>query len=119
MAANQVCDSLSFPQSRFHVRQIRTPPLLPHSDRIDVYHRPSLFIHGRIFSVFVFACPVFDSHVFTTAESFAGVETRGTGVMGNECAEEGVRCMLIDGIFISVYVDLTIDINERLRYWYR
>lgn len=113
MTANKVRYNLPFLQPRFHVRQIRIPPSLPHSDRIDVYHRPSLLIYRRILSVFVFACPIFNSHVFAAAESFASVETRGASITGNECAEQWVGYMPVDGIFVSVDMDLTMAIiNE-------
>lgn len=62
--------------------------------------------------MFIFACPVLDRHVFATAESFTGVETRGPWVTGNERAEQRVGDVRVDGMLISIDVDLTTNINE-------
>jgi hypothetical protein len=44
------------------------------------------------------------------------VKTRGTGVTGNESAQQWVGDMSIDRVFISVDVDLGTCVNDRDQY---
>jgi hypothetical protein len=61
--------------------------------------------------------PVISGNIFAAGKSFAGVETRGGGVGGNDGAEERVGDVGVDGMLVSVDVDLKcICVNDRA-YW--